>query len=51
MEALAEAIKKMIEDNEYREGIRANAIKRSKYYSLENTNDRWESMLNKILEQ
>ena len=51
VEALAEAIKKMIEDNEYREGIRANAIKRSKYYSLENTNDRWESMLNKILEQ
>lgn len=45
VEALAEAIKKMIEDDEYREGIRANAIERSKYYSIENTMDRWEKYL------
>ena len=46
VEALAEAIKKMIDDNEYREGIRENAIERSKYYSLENTIKRWEAILN-----
>ena len=45
VEALAKAIKKMIEDDEYREGIRANVIERSKYYSIENTMDKWEKYL------
>jgi len=49
MEALAEAIKKMIDDNKYREGIRMNAIERSKYYSLENTIKRWEAILNIVV--
>lgn len=50
MEGLAKGIEKMICDEEYRRTAQWNAIKRSKYYSLENTMDRWESMLNKMLE-
>lgn len=50
IDALAEGIEKMICDEEYRRITQWNAIKRSKYYSLESTIDRWESMLNKILE-
>ena len=49
VDALAEAIKRMIIDNEYRESIRHNAIERSKYYSIENTMDRWECLLNSII--
>ena len=45
VEALAEAMIKMIEDDEYRESVRAKAIERSKYYSIENTMDRWETLL------
>ena len=48
VEALAEAMKKMIMDDEYRESVRANAIERSKYYSIENTIDRWELLLNQL---
>ena len=50
MEVLAKGLEKMICDEEYRRITQWNAIKRSKYYSLESTIDRWESMLNKILE-
>lgn len=49
VEALAEAMKKMIEDDEYRESVRAKAIERSKYYSIENTMDRWETLLKQIV--
>ena len=49
VEALAEAMKKMIEDDEYRESVRINAIERSKYYSIENTMNRWELLLNQIV--
>ena len=49
VEALAEAMKKMIEDDEYRESVRAKAIERSKYYSIENTMDRWEALLKQIV--
>ena len=45
VEALAEAMKKMIMDDEYRESVRAKAIERSKYYSIDNTMDRWEELL------
>jgi glycosyltransferase involved in cell wall biosynthesis len=45
VEALAEAMKKIIMDDEYRESVRAKAIERSKYYSIENTMDRWEELL------
>ena len=51
VEALAEAMKKMIEDDEYRESVRINAIERSKYYSIENTMNRWELLLNQILKE
>ena len=49
VEELAEGIQKMITDDEYREGVRANAIERSKYYSIENTMDRWEDLLSQIV--
>lgn len=49
VEALAEAMKKMIEDDEYRESVRAKAIERSKYYSIKNTMDRWETLLKQIV--
>ena len=45
VEALAEAMKKMIMDDEYRESVRAKAIERSKYYSIGNTMNRWEELL------
>jgi glycosyltransferase involved in cell wall biosynthesis len=48
VEALSEAIKKMIMDNKYRESIRLNAIERSKFYSIENTIERWEKYLTQI---
>lgn len=48
VEALAEAMKKMITDDEYRESVRAKAIERSKYYSIENTMDRWEALLKQV---
>ena len=50
VEALAEAMKKMIEDDEYRESVRAKTIERSKYYSIENTMDRWEALLKQVTE-
>lgn len=48
VEALAEAMKKMIEDDEYRESVRAKAIERSKYYSIGNTMNRWEELLSSL---
>jgi len=48
VEALAEAMAKMITDDEYRESVRKNAIERSKYYSIENTMNRWESLLKQV---
>ena len=49
VEALAEAMKQMIEDDEYRESVRAKAIELSKFYSIENTMDRWETLLKQIV--
>jgi len=49
VDALAEAMKTMIIENEYRESVRQNAINRSEYYSIEHTMDRWESLLNNII--
>ena len=51
VESLAAGIQKMIEDDEYRESVRAKAIERSKYYSIENTVDRWELLLNKVVKR
>ena len=49
VESLAAGIRKMIEDDDYRESVRAKAIERSYYYSIDNTIDRWEELLNKIV--
>lgn len=48
-EQLAAAIARMISDDKYRMSVQQNAISRSRYYSIENTIDRWEQLLNKIL--
>lgn len=48
VESLAEAMRKMMMDDEYRESVRAKAIERSKYYSIENTMDRWETLLKQV---
>lgn len=48
VEALADAIAKMIMDEEYRERVRKNAIERSKYYSIDRIMDRWEILLNQL---
>lgn len=50
VESLAAGIQKMIEDGEYRENVRKNAIERSKYYSIDNTMDRWEFLLKQVTE-
>lgn len=48
VESLAAGIQKIIEDDEYRESVRVKAIERSKYYSIENTMDRWETLLKQV---
>jgi len=50
VEALAAAMEKMIEDEDYRESVRTHAIERSKYYSIENTVARWEELLHSIVQ-
>lgn len=49
VEALADAMQKMMDDDEYRESVRCHAVERSKYYSIENTIARWEILLNSIV--
>lgn len=49
VEALSSAIIKMVSDEDYRESVRPKAIDRSRYYSIENTIDRWEEFLNQIM--
>lgn len=48
VETLADALVKMLTDDDYRERVRKNAIERSKYYSIENTIDRWEKYLKQL---
>lgn len=48
VEALVEAIKKMIENDDYRENVCKNAIERSKFYSIENTMGRWDRLLHDV---
>ncbi len=50
-EALANALKKMMVDEDYRHQAQKNAIERSKYYSIENTMDRWETLLKEIVKK
>jgi len=48
VDALAEAMKRVLDDADYRKTLQQNAIERSKYYSLENTIDRWENLIEKV---
>ena len=49
VDALAEAMAKMITDNEYRESVRMNAIGRSKFYAIESTIDRWDLLIKDLI--
>jgi glycosyltransferase involved in cell wall biosynthesis len=49
VEALASALKKMMEDEKYREQAQRMAVERSHYYTLENIITKWENLLNKIV--
>ena len=51
VDALAEAMRKMITDDDYRESVRMKAVERSKFYSLENTTRRWEELLHTIVKK
>ena len=51
VDALSEAMRKMMTDDQYRESVRKNAVERSKYYSLENTIQRWEKLLDKVVKK
>lgn len=48
VDALVNALQRMIFDGNYRESVRFNAIERSKFYSINNVVDRWESLFNNI---
>lgn len=49
VDALANSISMLIEDEEYRKRIQKKAIERSKYYSIENTMDRWSRVLETVI--
>lgn len=49
VEALAQAIEKMIEDEEYRNKVHINTPLRASYYSLNNTAERWENLIESII--
>ena len=49
VEALAAAMAKMIEDDEYRESVRAHAVERSGYYDIKNIARQWEELLNEVV--
>lgn len=49
VEALAAAMAKMLEDGEYRESVRINAVERSKYYSVENVAKKWDALLHQVI--
>lgn len=48
VEVLAQSMERMIRDDKYREECQRNAIERSKFYSLDNTMDRWEEIFKKM---
>ncbi len=49
VEALAQAMDKMIKDEEYRRKVQQNAVKRTEFYNLERTGERWEKFLEKVI--
>lgn len=49
VDALAQAMDKMISDDEFRHKVQQNAVKRSEFYNLERTGERWEKFLEKVI--
>ena len=49
VEALAQAMDKMISDEEYRRKVQQNAVKRTEFYNLERTGEHWEKFLEKVI--
>lgn len=48
VEALAQALEKMMKDEEYRHQAQVHAVERSRFYDTEHTMNRWEHYLYKI---
>lgn len=48
VEALADAIQKMMIDENYRKTVQQNALERSKFYELDHIISMWEYLLNKV---
>lgn len=51
IDAIKNALIRFLSDKEYLKLCATNAIKRSAYYSLDNTMDRWETILSNIMEK
>ena len=51
VDALAEAMRKMMTDDDYRESVRMKAVERSKYYSVDYIAERWEKLIRGIMPQ
>ena len=49
VEALAQALEKMIQDEEYRHQVQVNAVERSRFYDTKHTMERWDKYLNSII--
>ena len=49
VEALAEGIKRMMEDEEYRKEVQSNCVERSKAYSVDRIVQRWENLFDQIV--
>lgn len=49
VDSLSLAIDKMISDDAYRKDVQYNSLKRAEYYSLENTMNRWDNILNSVV--
>ena len=49
VEALADGIKRMMEDEEYRKDVQRNSVERSKAYSVDQVVQRWENLFDQII--
>ena len=49
VEALAEGMKRMMEDEEYRKEVQRNSVERSKAYSVDRIVQRWENLFDQIV--
>lgn len=49
VEGLADAIQKMIFDEDYRKAVQQNAVERSKFYELNHIISMWDDLLKNIL--